>query len=96
MTEAKKSSKYDWTQPPKPPGFVKWIAAHRILVRIILACIDTALVVFLIEGLVDHDNRWSDYVQLVVYASVTVNLGWVMPKTVDTWHRRHDQQQANN
>ena len=96
MTEAKESSKYDWNQPPEPPRFVKWIAAHRVLVKIIFTCIDIAVVVFLINGLVHHDNRWHDYLQLVIWASATYNFGWLMPKTVDSWHRRHDQQQTSS
>lgn len=86
-------SNYDWTLPPEPIRLARWVAAHRILVRIILACIDVAVLAFLIAGIVHGTNHWNSYLQPLAWALLTYNFGWGMPRTVDTWNRRQNQEQ---
>lgn len=91
-----------WDQPMKPPRVNKWLADHRRPVRVVLFTLNAALILYLILGTLAGGLPWYAYLQLVVWASVTTTLGWVVPSGVDRWRTseasraigRHDQSGA--
>lgn len=68
-----------------------WVADHRRLTRLVFLVVGAALVAILATGVTSGDNRWYNYLQLPIWAWVTVNFGWLLPKSVDAWRRRQDQ-----
>ena len=91
MTTPQRSGVYDWNQAPEPAGLERWVADHRVLVRTVLIVCDASIVAILVVGLTSGDNSWYNYLQLLLWGWLTVNFGWVMPRSVDAWRRRQDE-----
>jgi hypothetical protein len=85
MTSPQRPGADDWRRPPGPSAFATWVADHRLLTRIILIGLDTALVVLIVTGLFSGGDHWTAYLQLPVYAWLTWSIGWTTPKSVDDW-----------
>lgn len=88
MTSSRGSNGYDWSQPPDPSSVALWIAEHRTVMRVVVLIVDAVLLAVLVGGLFTGENRWYQYLQLPVWACLTANFGWLMPKSVDDWRRR--------
>ena len=82
------SGSYDWKQPFRPSGVAIRVADHRLLTRVVLIGLDAGWVALLVIGLISGDNHWPSYVNLGIYIWFTIHLGWIMPRSVDTWRRR--------
>ena len=54
----------------------------------IVLVVDATLVAVLVAGLLNGDTHWYNYLQLPLWVWLTVNFGWLMPKSVDDWHRQ--------
>lgn len=85
---------FDWRtelEPPKPPELLRWVAAHRKAIRIVLFAVDAALVANVVWGIFTGGVPWYIYLQLVVWAGLTAQYGWHLPRIVDRRHggKRH-------
>lgn len=78
----------------EPLRLSRWVADHRMPVRIVLVGIDIAVVTIFTVGLVRHGSHWFAYTQLLVWASITFNVGWGIPGSVDARRRQQTQERS--
>lgn len=72
----------------------KWLAEHRVVTRVVLVVVDVVVLVLAITGLDSSGRHWTAFVVLLAWLGITVNFGWVVPKQVDDWRRRREEETA--
>jgi len=74
----------------EPARHIKWIAEHRVAVRVLLLVVDVAVVTLVVVTTLDHTARWSTYLIMLTYAGLTWQFGWAIPATVKKWQTQND------
>ncbi len=74
----------------EPARHIKWIAKHRVPVRVLLLVADLAVVWWVVVTTMDQTARWSSYLMVLTYAGLTWQFGWAIPATVTKWQTQKD------
>lgn len=81
---------HDGGRRRKPAALNFWVAEHRRLVRVLLACADLAIVALLVLDVLHSGARWNTYLQPVVWGLITLQFGWLILSEVDRWRAEQD------
>ena len=79
---------YDWSRIPTQPRWIQWLADHRVWVRVVLIVVDVLMVLLVIYGFSQGSWHWWNALQIVVWAGITAQFGWLLPHQVDKWREQ--------
>jgi hypothetical protein len=79
---------YDWSRIPPQPRWIQWLADRRVAVRVVLLILDLAIVLTLVYMFGQGYRQWWNVLQILVWASITAQFGWFLPRQVDKWREQ--------